>query len=323
MDPRDWFEKRTFHHRDFSDIAELVRLKKEKGHRVSVCLPTLNEAETVGPILRGIRDELIDKHPLVDQLAIIDSRSSDGTVEIARAEGAEVYFDDEIMPEVGVETGKGEALWKSLYVLEGDIIIWVDSDIENFHPRFVYGVAGVLIVHPDVSFVKGFYERPLREGEGLASSGGGRVTELTVRPMLSLFYPDLSFLIQPLSGEYGGRRSLLESVPFFTGYGVETGLILDIYEKEGLEAFAQVDLEVRIHKNQPLESLSKMSFGIFKTLFKRLERDGRLKLLKELPEAYNMVSQAESGYGINSVLVRIVERPPVVTIARYMEKHKT
>ncbi len=320
MNPRYWFEKRTFHHRDFSNIAELVKLKKEKGHSLSVCLPTLNEAETVGQILRSIRRELIETHPLVDQLAIIDSRSTDGTVEIARAEGAEVYFDDEIMPEVGVESGKGEALWKSLYALEGDIIVWVDSDIKNFHPRFVYGVAGALIVYSDVNFVKGFYERPIQQGGKLVPSGGGRVTELTVRPMLNLFYPDLSYLIQPLSGEYGGRRSLLESVPFFTGYGVETGLVLDIYQKGGLEAFAQVDLEVRVHKNQSLESLSKMSFGIFKTLFKRLERDGKLKLLQELPEAYNMVSLADSGYGINSVPIKIVERPPIASVAEYRQK---
>jgi len=284
-------------------------------------LPTLNEAGTVGAILKTIREELMEKFPLVDQLAIIDSRSLDQTVEIARAQGAEVYFDDEIMPEVGAESGKGEALWKSLYVLEGDIIVWVDSDIKNFHPRFVYGIAGALIAHQEVSFVKGFYRRPIQEGERVALSGGGRVTELVVRPMLSFFYPDLSFLIQPLSGEYGGRRSLLESVPFFTGYGVETGLLLDIYEKRGLEAFAQVDLEVRLHENQPLPSLSKMAFGIFKTLLIRLERDGRLNLLTDLRDSYNTLSLTDSGYAIEPVPIRIMERPPIVTLDSYRRKH--
>ena len=162
-----WFEERTFHHREFADIERLVELKEEQGLRVSVCLPTLNIAETVGEILRVFRTELVERHPLIDQLAVIDSRSTDGTIEIAEAEGAQVFFDDEILPDLEPATGKGEALWKSLYALDGDIIAWVDSDIENIHPRFVYGLVGPLLADPDIGYVKGFYERPMKDGDYL------------------------------------------------------------------------------------------------------------------------------------------------------------
>ncbi len=321
MDCEEWFEKRTFHHRDFADVERLVEVKRERGLRVSVCLPTLNTASTAGEILRVFRTELVERHPLIDQLCIIDSRSTDGTIETARAEGAEVFFDDEILPGLEPAAGKGEALWKSLFVLDGDLIAWIDSDIENIHPRFVYGLVGPLLVDQSIGYVKGFYERPIKDGSFTRPTGGGRVTELTVRPFLNLFYPDLACLIQPLSGEYAGRRDVLESVPFFTGYGVETGLVLDIYASFGLEALAQTDLEVRVHHNQDIHSLSKMSFGIMQALFERLTGDGTLVLNRRPETFYNTIRKRDDGaYSVERSAVTVAERPPMVTIPEYRER---
>lgn len=321
MDREEWFDKNTFHHRDFADVDRLVELKRRRGLKVSVCLPTLNTAPTVGEILRVFRTELVERRPLIDQLSVIDSRSTDGTVEIARAEGAEVFFDDEILPGVEPATGKGEALWKSLFALDGDLIVWVDSDIENIHPRFVYGLVGPLLADASIGYVKGFYERPIKEDGVTRPTGGGRVTELTVRPFFNLFYPELACLVQPLSGEYAGRRDVLESVPFFTGYGVETGLLLDIHAAYGLGSLAQTDLEVRVHDNQDIHSLSKMSFGIMQTLFDRLAGDGTLVLKRRPGTFYNTIRKREDGvYSAEGSTIKVVERPPMASVAEYRER---
>ena len=312
-----WFKANTHHHSEYSDVEELVRSKESQGLKISVCLPTLNVVDTVGECLRVLREELVERHGLIDQLCVIDSRSSDGTLEVARAQGAEIFFDDEILTGLEPASGKGEALWKSLYALDGDIIVWVDSDIENMHPRFVYGLVGPLLADETVGYVKACYERPLREGGELKPSGGGRVTELTVRPMFNLFYPQLAGLVQPLSGEYAGRRSVLESVPFFTGYGVEAGLLIDILDAYGPDCIAQTDVEVRIHHNQPIAALSKMSFGIMQTLFRRLDGDGKLKLQTSLPSVYNTIRHEGSSYALEPVEVKIVERPPMNTVPEY------
>ena len=315
----EWFEQRTFHHGQFSDIGELVRLKQGQGAKISVCLPTLNVAETVGQCLRVLRTELVERHPLIDQLCIIDSRSTDGTLDIAGAEGAEIFFDDEILTGMPPAAGKGEALWKSIFVLEGDIIVWVDSDIENIHPRFVYGLVGPLLAEPEIGYIKAFYERPLQDGGVLRPSGGGRVTELTVRPMLNLFWPELAGFVQPLSGEYAGRRKVLESIPFFTGYGVESGLLLDILREFGLGSLAQVDVEVRVHDNQELPSLSKMSFGILQAMFKRLQDEGKLDLKVEPSTVYNSFKRTGGSYRLEQSDVTVVERPPMVSLPEYRE----
>ncbi len=205
-------------------------------------LPTLNEEKTIGLTIRRIREALMDRVPLVDELLVVDSASTDRTVEIARELGAAVRQHDEILPELGAYVGKGEALWKSLYELRGDLVVWVDTDIRNIQPRFVYGLLGPLLREPRIQYVKGFYQRPLI-AEGRQSDEGGRVTELTARPLINLFFPELSGVIQPLSGEYAGRRELLESVPFFTGYAVEIGLLIDIADRVGLSGIGQVDLD--------------------------------------------------------------------------------
>ncbi len=322
MKLESWFEERTYHHERFSDIEKLVELKREKGLSVSVCFPTLNVADTVGEVISVIRDELVTRHPLIDELAVIDSRSTDGTIDIAGGEGAKVIFDDEVLPEMGSgKGGKGEALWKSLQALEGDIICWIDSDIENMHPRFAYGLIGPLLEFDDVGYVKAFYDRPLKS-EGVArTSGGGRVTELTVRPVLNLFYPELSGLVQPLCGEYAGRRSVLEKIPFITGYGVETGMLIDILEKFGLEAFAQTDLEVRHHHNQPIDALGRMSFGIMQAIFRRLEASGKITLEVEPGKVLRTFRREGSSEVMELHEIDLEERPAMVDVPAYRETH--
>ncbi|MEJ5186456.1 MAG: glucosyl-3-phosphoglycerate synthase [Candidatus Geothermincolales bacterium] len=313
----DWFSTNTFHHRQFADLDKLVAAKEGKGMRVSVCLPSLNVESTIAQIVRTVRLELMDKVQLVDELVVVDGDSSDRTVEVAAAEGAKVFRQGEILPHIGSPQGKGDALWRSLYCTTGDIVIWVDSDIRNFHPRFVYGILGPLLLVNNIRYVKGFYQRPLAGESKLFRAGGGRVTELVARPMLSLFYPELGSLIQPLAGEYGGYREILEKVPFFTRYGVEIGLNVDIYTRFGMEVIGQVDLEEREHFNQPLSALGKMAFEIIQALLRRLEEQGKLKLLAETSPEFIQVDYLEGQYQLEKVDLKVEERPPMVEVEEY------
>lgn len=317
MEVQDWFDSRTFHCRQFRSVSKLVDAKQEQGLTISLGLPTLNVEDTIAKILSMLTRVLVERHPLLDQVAIIDSHSSDRTMEIADSLGVEVYFDDDLLPSMGAAAGKGEALWKSLDALWGDIVIWIDSDIKNIHPRFVYGLAGPLITNPDVQFIKAFYERPLQDGSVVHESGGGRVTELMARPLLNLFYPHLSGFIQPLAGEYGGRREVFESVPFFTGYAVETGLLVDISKKYGLESMAQVDLAQRIHSNQPLPALGRMSFAILKAVMMMLERDGRIVDEPEAGDVFNAIAAMGKRYALAPNEVPVIQRPPMATVDEY------
>src|SRR6266511_3264612 len=224
-DPWEWFSRRTFHHSRYADTEALVAAKDERRLTVSVCLPTRNEADTVGAIVRSIREELVERVPLVDEVAVIDSASTDGTQLVAAEAGAVVHQDADILPALDPLGGKGDAMWKSLFVLKGDLICFIDADIRAFDAHFVRGLLGPLLVEDGVRFTKAFYERPIQEGARLAPTGGGRVTELTARPLVNLFFPELAPLIQPLSGECAADRALLEAVPFLTGYGVDLGLV--------------------------------------------------------------------------------------------------
>ncbi|MDR2588740.1 MAG: glucosyl-3-phosphoglycerate synthase, partial [Spirochaetales bacterium] len=236
----------TFHHSRYVDKKRLVDLKMAQGTSISLAFPTLNEEATIAKEILVIKTELMDRLPLIDEIAVIDSGSVDKTCQIAQAYGAKVYQSRDVLKSQGSFRGKGENLWKSLYVLSGDIIVWIDADIQNIAPKFVYGLVGPLLENSELQYVKAFYERPLRTTDGLMPSGGGRVTEILVRPLFSLFFPELAFLIQPLSGEYAGRRKLLERIPFSVGYGVELGHLLDIYHLAGIGALAQVDLDKRV-----------------------------------------------------------------------------
>ncbi len=322
MDVREWFEKRTFRHQDFGNIPKLISLKTEQNLTISVCLPTLNSEKTLDLILRTLKEILIDEYPLIDELAIVDSRSTDNTVEIAQRRGVKVFFGDEYLTDLPPGSGKGEALWKSLYFLKGDIIAWLDSDIKNIHPRFVYGTIGPLLVDKTIGYVKGFYQRPLKT-EGLTrETGGGRVTELVARPLLNLFYPELSGLIQPLSGEYAGRRDVLESIPFFTGYGVEIGLLVDIAKKFGLNAIAQINLERRVHTNQSLKALGRMAFGVMQAAFQRLASDKKIKSNTNMNRTLKIIKQVGEEYQMGEREIRVIERPPMKGILAYREMRK-
>jgi glycosyltransferase involved in cell wall biosynthesis len=314
-----WFAENTYHSREFVDLEHLLALKQSQGVSISLGLPALNEAETVGTVIQTIKSNLMDRIPLLDEIVLIDSGSVDYTREIANDLGIPVYIHQEILSQYGSFTGKGEALWKSLHVLKGDLLAWIDTDIKNIHPRFVYGILGPLLQDPHIQYVKGFYRRPLRQGDKLIAGGGGRVTELTARPFINLFYPELSGLIQPLSGEYAGRRETFEKLPFFTGYGVETGLLIDIRNEFGLNAIAQVDLQERIHHNQPLGSLSKMSFAITQVVMSRLEEKHHINLLEDANLTMNLIRYGPNRYYLETVQIQERERPPMLTIPEYRQ----
>ena len=316
-----WFGENTFSAHEFEDIERLVELKKSQGVTISLALPTLNEAKTIGRIVQMMQTQLMLKHPLLDEIVVIDSNSTDRTVEIARKLRVPVYRHSDILPACGTFVGKGEALWKSLSVLKGDIIAWIDTDIVNIHPRFVYGVLGPLLKEPRLMYVKGFYQRPLRLDRKLQARGGGRVTELVARPLLNLFYPELSGMIQPLAGEYAGRREALESVPFFTGYGVETGLLIDLLARFGLRAIGQVDLEQRIHRNQSLLALSKMSFAIVQVVMQRVGHNRNVALVNELNRSMKMIHYAAKEFHLSVAEIRDQERAPMASVLEYRSQH--
>lgn len=312
-----WFAENTFHSSEFDDIRALMTLKERQGLTISLGLPALNEEATVGHVIDTIKRTLMDEVPLLDEIVLIDSDSTDNTVSIAESRGIPVYKHPDILPEMGTVRGKGEALWKSLHVLKGDLIAWIDTDISNIHPRFVYGLLGPLLKRPQVQYVKGYYQRPIKVGDTLQAYGGGRVTELVARPLLNLYYPELSGIIQPLSGEYAGRRSALESVPFFSGYGVETGMLIDLHDRYGLDAIAQTDLEQRVHHNQPLVGLSKMSFAILQVFLSRLERRYNVNLLEYANRSMKLVAHEQDRFALDMVEITDVERPPMNTIPAY------
>ena len=318
-----WFAENTFHASEFSDIAKLVALKEKAGLTVSVGLPALNEEKTIALVIKRVKSALMDRAPLIDQMVVIDSDSTDRTVEIASDLGVEVVRHSQILPEVGSYVGKGEALWKSLHVLDGDIVAWIDTDISNIQPRFVYGLIGPLLREPRIGYVKGFYQRPIKQGDKLVPEGGGRVTELMARPLINLFFPELSGMIQPLSGEYAGRRELLESVPFFTGYAVEIGLLIDIIEAHGLRAIGQVDLERRIHRNQPLGNLSQMAYVILAGAIRKLEERHRIELLTEVGRGMKVIAQERDRFSLEVREIGDELRPPMRTIPAYLERRKS
>ncbi len=315
-----WVKSNTFHHSDFSDLDELVRLKREKKLKISLAFPTLNEESTIVQEIRVMKDFLQDRFPLLDEIAVIDSGSTDATREVAHQAGADVYLASEYLSQYGFISGKGENLWKSLYLLKGDILVWIDADISNIHPKFVYGVVGPLLRDDKLGYVKAFYERPLKVGDKLRRIGGGRVTEILVRPLLSNFYPELSGLVQPLSGEYAGRRKILEAVPFRVGYGVEVCLLIDLYERYGLESLAQVDLDRRVHRNRRIDELSRMSFVILHSVLTRLKEQEIISANKDIERTYHQVKLRGGRIRLRRDEFNLIERPPMITIKEYREK---
>ncbi len=283
-----------YHHSQFLPLSNLVKNKKERGISLSAVIPARNEEKTVGGVVGTLRRTLMEEVSLVDEIVVIDGQSEDNTITAARQAGASVYEVDEIDTGSIEARGKGAALWKSLFVSTGDVIICVDADIVNFHQRFVYGLAGPLLTDMSIQFVKGSYRRPLQVNGETIHDYGGRVTEILIRPLLSLFYPGLAHIAQPLAGEYGFRREAVKKIPFSSGYGVEIGLLIDMFNLFGLDALAQVDMDVRYHRNRSGTELGRMSFGILQTLLRKLQNDDILKLAS--PLCKTMVSMQNGGW---------------------------
>ncbi len=295
-------------------------LQAKGGTTVSVVIPARDEEATVGPIVTAIRDTLAAPAGLVDEVIVVDSRSSDRTAAVARAAGARVVSQEEQTRGLPPMHGKGDALWAGLAAASGQIVAFVDADVRPFHPHFVTGLLGPLLTDPTLSFVKGFYHRPLRSGGYSERDGGGRVTELVARPLLNLFWPDLAGFVQPLAGESAGRRDVLTRLPFVSGYGVEIAMLIDLLGLAGLDALAQVDLGERVHRNQSTEALGRMAAQIQLTAWSRLVRQGRADGGDPLPATMTQFRRGGDhplpslGRDIVVSDVSIDERPPLADV---------
>ncbi len=316
-----WMKQNTFHYSQFRDLNRLVEEKNNKNLKISLCLPTLNEEKTIAKELVIFRSELMNRYPLLDEIVVVDSGSTDKTREIARSYGAQVYKATDILTGYEQFKGKGENLWKAQFITTGDIIVYIDADIKNIHHRFVYGLLGPLLMDNTIKYTKAFYDRPITIGKDkIRPTGGGRVTELVIRPLFSLFFPDLTQILQPLSGEYAGYREIFEKLPFPIGYGIETSMILDIYEQWGLDVIAQVDLDKRIHRNQDTKALGKMAFAILKTFINRNIKLGMMNLEKELFDEMIQYNLVEDNFEPDIIKLMGHERPPIIDIPEYRDK---
>ncbi|MGW6902845.1 glucosyl-3-phosphoglycerate synthase [Streptomyces sp. NPDC054940] len=301
-----WLSTRSWSTTD-RPLHQILAAKQRSGQSVSVVLPALNEEETVGDIVAIIRHDLVRQVPLVDEIVVVDSGSTDRTSEVAAAAGAIVVHRDEILPRLPAVPGKGEVLWRSLLVTSGDIVCFIDADLKEFSSDFVSGIVGPLLTNPEVDLVKGMYDRPL----GGAAGQGGRVTELMARPLLNMHWPQLAGFVQPLGGEYAARRSLLEQLPFPVGYGVELGMLIDALHLVGLDALAQVDVGVRKHRHQDGQALGRMSAAIYRTAQLRLARGHLIR------PSLTQFERGEDGFEPRTYSVDTEERPPMVEIAEY------
>jgi glucosyl-3-phosphoglycerate synthase len=291
-------------------LTSLVAAKARNGHTVSVCLPARDEEATVGRVIATVHRCLVEQLPLVDEIVVMDDGSTDATGDAARAEGARVFSVGGLLPELPPGSGKGNAMWKSLYACHGDIMCWVDADIRNFRADFVTRLLAPLLNDPTVGMVKGFYRRPLHGDP----TGGGRVTELMARPVLAYLFPLLTRFVQPLAGEYAARRSILETVPFVEGWGVEIGLLLDVVHRFGIQSVTQVDLGVRAHRNRPLDQLGPQALAILATALRRAGLDAC-----DPPFAAELV-RYDDNLAPERIPVVVRERPPMITVPEYCAK---
>lgn len=302
----DWFARRTWGLGDV-DIDDLAARKDRQGLSVSVVVPARDEAPTVAGVVEACASL---GNTLVDELVVIDGGSGDDTARLAAEAGARVHRDSDLRPDHGPSRGKGDALWRSLSVTSGDVVVFLDADVVNPGPHFVVGLLAPLLHAEPVQLVKAFYERPLELGGQRAASGGGRVTELCARPLLNLFWPALSGLVQPLAGEYAARRELLEALPFFTGYGVELGLLIDTLSHAGGDAIAQVDVHERAHRNQSLDALGRMAHGIMQVAARRLTDEGRLRT-DDVPSMLVQFVREQHATRVEARDMVVTERPAV------------
>ncbi|MFG2307487.1 glucosyl-3-phosphoglycerate synthase [Streptomyces sp. NPDC048566] len=304
-----WLSTRSWSLTD-RPLHQVMAAKRVSGSTVSVVLPALNEEETVGEIVSVIRHDLMRQVPLVDEIVVVDSGSTDRTSAVAAAAGARVVHRDDILPRMPAVPGKGEVLWRSLLVTSGDIVCFVDADLKEFSSDFVLGIVGPLLTDGDVDLVKAMYDRPL----GGAAGQGGRVTELMARPLLNMHWPQLAGFVQPLGGEYAARRSLLERLPFPVGYGVELGMLVDALHLVGLDALAQVDVGVRRHRHQDGQALGRMAAAIYRTAQLRLARGHLIR------PSLTQFERTRDGFRPRTHSVDTEERPPMSEIAEYRQR---
>jgi glucosyl-3-phosphoglycerate synthase len=318
-----WFEQRSFHHRDFQSLALLPADRSADGPErpsVTLILPCRNVADTIGTILDTVAG-LRERSGMPEQVIVVDADSADGTADVARSRGAEVYSENELMLQYGPAQGKGDAMWRALSVARGDIVMFADADTTDFREHFIYGTLGPLLADPTIQFCKAAFRRPFTSGDRSVADGGGRVTELMAKPLVNLFYPQLAGFVQPLAGEFAARRELLGAIPFFTGYGVEIGMLIDVYNEVGLDAMAQVDIGTRQNRHQALASLSRMSSVVLRTVAARegiaaRSADGADGLWDvHQPETYLHAVATETGLRLDEHLNDLVERPPLARLA--------
>jgi glucosyl-3-phosphoglycerate synthase len=282
VDDGGWFDRNTHHWDDWS-LASLLAAKD--GRAVSLVVPARNEAATVGDVVTRVREALMDTVALLDEIVVIDSDSTDATYDVATDAGAVVHRASEIRPDLGWVPGKGEAMWKSMFVTRGEVIVFMDADLLDWDTHFVPGLLGPLLTRPEVQLVKGFYERPMISGDTTVPFEGGRVTELVARPLIRLLFPELGGLHQPLAGEWAIRRSLFETLHVPTGYAVELAALVDTLRGQGLDALAQVDLGTRAHRHQSLRDLSGMATQIMAMALARTGRPTHGEVEPERPPA--------------------------------------
>lgn len=315
----DWLARRTSQVADWPADALALR-KRARGTRVSVALPALDEEATVGRIVATV-SRFAARTGLVDEIVVVDSGSSDRTAEVAAAAGARVHHRDDILPAHGSRPGKGEVLWKALAATDGDIVVYIDSDLTEFGEHYLTGLLGPLLCDDDIALVKAFYDRPLRNATGELAGGGGRVTELMARPLLNALFPELAGVVQPLAGEYAARRSLLERLPFAAGYGVETGLLIDTLHTRGLDSLAQVDLGRRAHTHQDTAALGRMAAAVLHTALRRAHhrypRDEQPHPLHPQWTELTQFRRIAEAMAPESTAVGGPDRPPMLTIPEY------
>ncbi len=321
----DWFVRRTSTAQDWPlDVL----LTAKGATSVAVILPALNEEQTVGDIVRVLRRALMShsNQQIVDDLVVLDSGSTDATARVATDAGARVVARDHVLPRLPTVAGKGEAMWRALAATDAEVVVFIDADLRSFTPAYVSGLLGPLLCDPGVQLVKAVYERPLVQGERVVAAGGGRVTELVARPLLNMHWPDLAGVIQPLAGEYAARRSLLERLPFPCGYGVEFAILVDTLGLVGLDAIAQVDLGVRLHRHHDERKLGRMAAEIWQTALDRLDPDGRLRagagepgvaIERGIGTTLAQFDRGDDGFTVTTHEVSGLERPPLITVPEY------
>lgn len=277
-----------------SELSVENLVAKKNGRTISVCIPARNEAATIAPILLRIKRELMDAHPLVDQLIVMDHESTDQTAEVASECGAAVIPANEVMSQFGPALGKGDVLWRSVEASTGDIVVWLDADLASFTAQYVSGLVGPMLNDESIALVRANYQRTLH-GEG---DEGGRVTELTARPILKLLYPELAHIRQPLGGEYAIRRDVALAMPFEVDYGVEMGLLIDVARTYGVDAIAQADLGVRTHRNRPLAELHEQAIQVMRAALTRdveIDLNSQVTVRPALNIAHNISDASAAG----------------------------